>query len=49
MQMRHVGRPGVSQEREDMRFALRQPALFQLIEIKTDPVRCAVHWMDKLQ
>ena len=32
-----------------MRFPLRQPALPQGVKVKTDSVRCTVHWVNKSQ
>jgi hypothetical protein len=49
MEIRHVGAPGMSKQPQYMRFPLRQPALPQVIKIKTDSVRRAVDWMNKSQ
>jgi hypothetical protein len=49
MEIGHVGPAGMSEQRQNMRFPLRQPALPQVVKIKTDSVRCAVNWMNKSQ
>jgi|SRR2546421_7250321 hypothetical protein len=45
----HVGRAGMSKQRQNVRFPLRQAALPQVVKIKADPVRGAVDWMNKSQ
>jgi hypothetical protein len=49
MKVRYVGGTGKSQERQDMCFTLRHPALPQVVKVKTNPVGGAVYWMNKSQ
>ena len=39
----------IRKQRKDVRFALRQITLSQLIEIKSDAVCRPVNWMNKVQ
>jgi len=48
MQVRHLRRRGMRKQRQDMRFALGQPAFSQIIEIKPDPMCRPVNWMNKM-
>ena len=47
MEIGNFRRRRMREHREDVRLALRQSALAQVIEIKADPVCRAVNWMNK--
>lgn len=49
MEIGYVGAAGMSEERQDVRFSLRQPGFPQLVKIKTDSVRRTVHRVNKSQ
>ncbi len=49
MEVGHSRRPGMRKQRQDVRFALRQSAFAQVIQVKTDPVCRPMNWMNKMQ